>query len=109
MTRAELLRFARVGAEARLQELQQEVAAIVRAFPHLRAPTPAATSKVSSNGDGNVERRGTGRRRRTMSREARERIAEAQRKRWAEWRTQHEQPGSGQAGKSVQPRAFTER
>jgi hypothetical protein len=37
MTPAELRRFARMGAEARLQVLQSEIAAIHRLFPELRS------------------------------------------------------------------------
>jgi hypothetical protein len=85
MTPAELRRFARLGAEARLQELEQERAAIFGAFPSLTKVASAPIRGVTSDGDGSAEPTPR-RRRRKMSREARQRIADAQRKRWAEWK-----------------------
>jgi hypothetical protein len=72
------------GAEQRLIEISEEAAAIYRSFPELRDRT---------NGSG-VGRRGPGRkaqangsasprRKRTMSADARRRISEAQKARWA--------------------------
>ena len=93
MTQAELLRLARLGAAARLQELQREAEAIYTTFPHLRSGRPVraqnphtadvqtAVSGVRGAVQGAVKRR-----RPKMSREARKRIAEAQRRRWAEWK-----------------------
>ena len=49
MERSELLRFARVGAEARLEALQREIASIRQAFPHLagaRQPRPTPTRRA---------------------------------------------------------------
>jgi hypothetical protein len=77
LNRAELLRLARAGAEARIAQLEGEIAAIVARFPGLRRggkqPGPA---RAASSTD----------RRRTMSPAAKRRIAAAQRKRWAKWR-----------------------
>jgi hypothetical protein len=85
MTPAELRRLARFGAEARLDALQREIAGIYATFPDLRrgrsAPNPF-TEGVRQAVQGAVTRR----RRPKMSASARKRIAEAQRKRWAEWR-----------------------
>ncbi len=81
MQRTELRRYARMGAQARLLELQREMAAIVTAFPGLRDGRKGARAVVASNG---VEPR----RRRRMSTAARKAIAAAQRKRWAAWRKQ---------------------
>jgi hypothetical protein len=87
MTEQELRRLARLGAEARLEALQRDIAAIYQVFPELRsgrsnvAPNPYSTG-VKSAVRGAVTRRPP----RRMSRAARKRIAEAQRKRWAEWR-----------------------
>jgi hypothetical protein len=83
MDRAELLRFARVGAQARLEALQREIAAIYAVFPELRsggsAPNPFSEG-VRQAVEGAVTRR----RRPRLSPQARKRIADAQRKRWAE-------------------------
>jgi len=91
MTPAEVHRFARLGAEARLAALEREKAAIYQAFPNLRqgrsttnpytAGVRTAVSGVREAVEGGVTRR-----RPKMSLEARERIAAAQRKRWAEWK-----------------------
>jgi hypothetical protein len=75
MDRPELLRLARVGAEARLQVLQSEIALILRQFPELHDGRRRRNSSAS-----------TPRRKRTMSASARKQIAAAQKNRWAEWR-----------------------
>ena len=75
MDRAELLRLARLGAEARLTQLREEEATILRAFPDLRGRRTQSTAQEST-----APRR---RRRRKMSAEARKRISEAQKARWA--------------------------
>lgn len=77
MNRSELVRFARVGAEARLRELQAEREAILREFPDLRRAGSMSATGAPANG---TTRR---RRRRKMSAEARRRISEAQKARWA--------------------------
>jgi hypothetical protein len=74
MNQSELLRLAKVGAEARITELQAEIAAIYRQFPDLRSP---ARSNVATRPSA------PGRKRRKMSAAARKRIGDAQRKRWA--------------------------
>ena len=77
-------RWALIGAEQRLVQLAEEAAAIHRAFPELRQrggggghlPGPFANAG-----------RGRGRKRkRTMSADARRRISEAQKARWARQR-----------------------
>jgi len=83
MTREEVRRWARIGAEARLAALEREIVAIYQVFPDLRAgrsaPNPY-TAGVRKAVEGAVTRR----RRPRLSLQARKRIAEAQRKRWAE-------------------------
>ena len=82
MTQAELRRLARLGAEARLQELQREAEAIRAAFPGLRS-----RRVVPKNGDIPTEQTSAPkRRRRRMSAAGRKRIAEAAKRRWAKWR-----------------------
>src|SRR5688572_2875048 len=100
MRQEELRRLAQIGAEARLEALHREVAAIHEVFPELRrvrsaaAPNPY-TAGVRSAVAGAVTRR---RSRRKLSREARKRIGDAQRKRWAAWKAKNgkaaEQPAS---------------
>jgi hypothetical protein len=84
-----LRRYAVVGAEQRLLELAEEAAGIFAMFPELRAPGRGFMA-------GGQVRRGTGqaagdaaprrRRRRKMSAEARKRISDAQKARWARQR-----------------------
>ncbi len=84
LLRQELMNLARHGAIARLRELEAEIAAIHSAFPGLgdarrRGPgRPAATAEGSAP----FKRR----RRRRMSNEARKRISDMMKKRWAERR-----------------------
>src|SRR5688500_13400867 len=92
MTQQELRRLARIRAEARLSALQQEMASIYKTFPDLRR-SRAATNPYTAGVRGAVagvreavEGAVTRRRRPKMSPQARKSIAEAQRKRWAEWR-----------------------
>jgi hypothetical protein len=71
-------KWALIGAEQRLIELAEEAAAINREFPELRERDPrkrpaAAVSPAAPSG----------RRRRKMSTEARRKISEAQKARWA--------------------------
>jgi hypothetical protein len=80
MTHAELRRLARIGAEARLEALEREIAAIYAVFPELRTGRSAPNEGVREALQGAVTRR----RRPRLSPPARKRIAEAQRKRWAE-------------------------
>ena len=77
--------YAVVGAEHRLLEIAEEAARIFKAFPELRArgrgldAVRGASAPVAS---AEPEPRGR-RRRRKMSAEARKRISEAQKARWA--------------------------
>jgi hypothetical protein len=91
----DLKAWARVGAEHRLTELRQEQQRILATFPELRNRTG---SEVGSRRSGNIVRNGRRGRpvlsavngvikpKRTMSAEARAKIAAAQRKRWAKVR-----------------------
>ena len=96
MRQQELRRLAQIGAEARLEALHREIAAIHEVFPELRrvrsaaAPNPY-TAGVRSAVEGAVTRR---RSRRKLSREARQRIGDAQRKRWAEWKARNAYGGT---------------
>ena len=51
LSRAELLKLARAGAEARIGQLRQEIDAIYRAFPDLRSrrgPTSATSAEATT-------------------------------------------------------------
>jgi hypothetical protein len=76
--------LARLGAQSRLTELHQEMAALRRAFPDLSdSPHKARGRSPSSNGAG---RRQT-RKRKRMSASARKAVAERMRAYWAKRRT----------------------
>ena len=89
----EMRQWAAIGASHRLNQLQQEQAAIYRAFPELRQSPrrgrpPASQSTFSEmagpeTDPNRAEPRGRRTRRRTMSAEARKRISDAQKARWA--------------------------
>jgi hypothetical protein len=81
----DLRRYAVVGAEQRLLELAEEAAAIFAIFPELRAPGRGFMAKgrgESAPGDADAAPTKR-RRRRKMSAEARKRISDAQKARWA--------------------------
>jgi hypothetical protein len=81
----DLRRFALIGAQARLAEITAESERILSFFPELRGSRNGAAARNSS-----ASLSPTPRRRRTkISAQARMRIAEAQKKRWAEWRKQN--------------------
>jgi hypothetical protein len=86
----DLRRYAVLGAEQRLITLAEEAEQIYRAFPELRKRGGRPGSRRSSSG-GDVQessprvRKGR-RRRRKMSAEARKRISDAQKARWARQR-----------------------
>ena len=84
LSRQELLTLAKHGAAARIRELHAEIQAITKHFPELgwrggrkRGPgrPPASAGEVP-----------TKRKRRRMSKEARKKISEMMKKRWAERR-----------------------
>ena len=83
-----LRRYAVVGAEQRLLELAEEAAGIFAIFPELRAPGRGFMARAgegparASAGTAAPRRR----RRRKMSAEARKRISDAQKARWARQR-----------------------
>ena len=77
-------RLAFIGAQARLSELEAERQAILRAFPQLSRSVVNRTTEGSVSTDSRPRRR-----RRKMSAEGRRRIAEASKRRWAEWRKQN--------------------
>lgn len=76
LNRRELQRLARLGAQARLEQLERERALILKAFPGLEGGTPARTGRAA---DGQVSRR----RRRGMSAAQRKAVSARMRKYWA--------------------------
>ena len=102
MTQEELHRLARFGAEARLAELQLEIRSIRAAFPDLRRGASAQDSpsaRVGMNGSA-TQLVAKQRRPRKMSADARKRIGDAQRRRWAEVRAR-QGTGDSDAGVSA--------
>jgi hypothetical protein len=84
LTRQELQRLARLGAQSRLEELQREEAAIRRAFPELLRGRSGTGNRAASSSDGEAPGgRPRRRRRRTMSAAARRAVSERMKKYWA--------------------------
>jgi hypothetical protein len=84
----DLRRYAVVGAEHRLLEIAEEAGRIFQAFPELRArgrglDAVRGASASAGAAPAAAEPRGRRRRRRKMSAEARKRISDAQKARWA--------------------------
>jgi hypothetical protein len=75
----DLKNYARLGAADRLAEIETERAAILAAFPALRA---TATDRARQQ-PAKQKHDAPPRRRRRLSKEAKRRISEAQKKRWA--------------------------
>jgi hypothetical protein len=72
------MELARRGAQHRYEELKAELASLVKVFPHLRFGSAVSPSMPDA-----VEEKKPRRRRRKLSAEARKRISDAQKKRWA--------------------------
>ena len=89
-----LYEFAKRGAEARFREVVDELKQLVELFPHLRdafdpdeLPIPFILATGAARAAANrAGRQKPPRRRRRMSAEAREKIRQAQLKRWAKQR-----------------------
>ena len=84
LTAAELHRLARIGAEARLAQLEREIAALRRAFPGLRsrpgpASAPATEAPPQSVPGATAARRG---RRKPMSATERKAVSERMKRYW---------------------------
>lgn len=86
LSKEQLQRLARLGARARLDELEAERRAILRAFPGLSS---AVAGRAAASGDG-TEAEATGRkprrRRRKMAATQRKALSERMKKYWAERR-----------------------
>ena len=89
----QLRSLARLGAQARLREIADEVASIHRAFPGLRSSgrAPSAQSRPSAEPPAPAAAKTPGRRRRRrgkLSAAGRARIIAAQKARWAKVRAE---------------------
>jgi hypothetical protein len=86
---ADFRRYAVIGAEQRLLQISAEAATIYRSFPELRRRRGAGISSLDATTEGRSQGTVPGRRRRRrMSAEARRRISEAQKARWAKQKAQ---------------------
>ena len=123
MTEFDMRSWALRGAEQRLVEIAEEASRIYAAFPELRdrqqqsssgtaaesarprGPRRGAAAAARATAQPRAAQAGTEpatarkRRRVNMSPEAKQRIAEAQRKRWAEWRARNAAAADGGARK----------
>jgi hypothetical protein len=79
-----LQRYALLGAQARLQQLADETAAIYRQFPQLRTGRPRRLDGADTASSSPTPRR----KRRVVSAANRQAVSERMRKYWAEWRAQ---------------------
>ena len=80
MDKSQLVRFARLGAVARLAEIEQERQAILREFPDLRRARPDASEAAAPAA---TTTRGTRGARSAMSAAQRKAVSERMRKYWA--------------------------
>lgn len=99
-----LRRYAVVGAEQRLLELAEEAAGIFAMFPELRAPGRGFMARAGGRRAGGGPESSTPpkrqrRRRRLLSAEARKRISDAQKARWAKQRGETTAEPTGRARK----------
>jgi len=85
MTRAELREFALAGAQARLQAISEERAAIIRVFPDLR--TQSTRRAASLDGAPPIVQKG--RKRRTMSAAERKAVGKRMKAYWAKRRAKN--------------------
>ncbi len=82
MNQQDLHKFARLGAQARLEALQREMEGLLRQFPGLSSQTRGRRGRAPK---GNALA-GAVPVKRNMSAAARKRISDAAKKRWTEWR-----------------------
>jgi hypothetical protein len=76
-----ILELARTGAEHRYQELKEEIAALVKDFPHLAERAGAVAGRAAGKAEATLTR--TVRRGRGMSAAARKAVSERMRAYWA--------------------------
>lgn len=100
LSRQEVKRFALIGAQARLAELREEIASLVRAFPELARSNGAArkNAAVVEAAAGSTKKGARRRRNFNMSAEQKQAVSDRMRKYWAARRKE-------KAGKSKAPKA----
>jgi hypothetical protein len=86
LNRDQLQQLARLGAQARLEELRREEAAIRAAFPDLSAGRGRGRRRRAAAAEPASAPTGRRRRRRSMSAAARKAVSDRMRKYWAERR-----------------------
>ena len=91
MIDSDLQRYALLGAEARLQQLQEETANIYRTFPQLRTRNGSVGTSTPSESDGPATKRRRGR----MSAAQRKAVGERMKMYWASRRGQKEEATGG--------------
>jgi len=82
-----ILEMAKLGAEHRLAELEQEIAALIKSFPYLRSPRRGRKPQIDTSAEPAATIDRQARKRRRISAAGRKRISEAQKKRWAKQKT----------------------
>jgi hypothetical protein len=100
MDRSELVRFARLGASARLTEIERERQAIFREFPDLRRARPQVDGTLESDP---AAGRGGRRKRKKMSAAQRKAVSERMRKYWAGRAAEGTKKQAGQSDKAASP------
>jgi hypothetical protein len=103
MTRTELQEFALAGAQARLQAISEERAAIVRMFPDLRTHSTARAGSL----DGAASAAPRAGKRRSMSAAERRVVGERMRAYWAKRRAGKGQSAKKSAAKSNRKRGMS--
>jgi len=83
---SQIMEFARRGADHRYEELKAEIGALIKQFPHLKAPGRRTKIDVSLEPAALID---PPRKRRKMSAAARRKISLAQKRRWAKHRAVH--------------------
>jgi hypothetical protein len=101
LSRQEVKRFALIGAQARLAELREEIASLVRAFPELSRSNGSARKSAAAGETAATPTKKAARRRRNfnMSAEQKQAVSERMTKYWAARRK--EKSGKSKATKAA--------
>jgi hypothetical protein len=83
---ADILKWARRGAEARWHELQAEAASVMKAFPHLAAISKGAQRRIGKAARGVADTLAPKRKRSKMSAAQKKAVSARMKKYWAERR-----------------------
>ena len=99
----DLQRYALLGAQARLQQLEEETANIYRTFPQLRGRNGSVGTSTPSESDGPATKRRRGR----MSAAQRKAVGERMKKYWAERRAAANGPATKESASAAIPKAVS--